>query len=218
MLEGQDLIRVAGVLMAMARLKKDLQSRDGLLAEEASPMEPLEHVSAEINAMLLPTGEISDDAYPLLRDLRIPLPRHPRSSILEKLEQILEQAQDQVRAHGGAHHQAQRPVRDPGAARLPRPHEGHHPRLFQDQPHGLRGAPGRGGREQHPEPDQVADPRGRAQGAQGAHLPGALSTPAEIREEPARLRQARPAGRLRPRGPSTSGAVDPQDRRGGDRT
>ncbi|MCU0577723.1 MAG: Smr/MutS family protein [Desulfobacterota bacterium] len=88
-LEGQDLVRVADVLVSMARLKKDLQSRDGLLAGEASPMEPLEHVSSQINALLLPTGEISDDAYPLLRDLRNRY-RAIRSSILEKLEQVLE--------------------------------------------------------------------------------------------------------------------------------
>ena len=88
-LEGQDLVRVADALSSMARLRKELQRRGGLLADAASPMETLDHVSAQINALLLPTGEISDDAYPLLRDLRNRY-RAIRSSILEKLEGVLE--------------------------------------------------------------------------------------------------------------------------------
>lgn len=88
-LEGQDLVKVADALTSMARLRKDLQARGGLLAEAASPINPLDHVSAQINALLLPTGEISDDAYPLLRDLRNRY-RSLRSSILEKLEGVLE--------------------------------------------------------------------------------------------------------------------------------
>lgn len=88
-LEGQDLIRVADALSSMARLKKDLQARGGLLAEAASPITPLGHVAAQITALLLPTGEISDDAYPALRELRNRY-RAVRTSILEKLEGVLE--------------------------------------------------------------------------------------------------------------------------------
>jgi len=88
-LEGQDLVKVAGVLSDMARLRKDLIALGGLLAETASKIEPLNHVSSQISAMLLPTGEISDEAFPLLRDLRSRY-RVLRAAILEKLEQILE--------------------------------------------------------------------------------------------------------------------------------
>jgi len=88
-LEGQDLVKVASALADMARVRKAFVSAGGLLAEAASPMEPLDHVSSQINALLLPTGEISDEAYPLLRDLRN---RHRsiRASVMEKLDQVIE--------------------------------------------------------------------------------------------------------------------------------
>ena len=88
-LEGQDLIKISGALIDMARLKKVLTDSGGLLLEAVATMEPMNHVSGRIDAMLLPTGEISDEAYPHLRDLRSRY-RTIRSSILEKLEQILE--------------------------------------------------------------------------------------------------------------------------------
>ncbi|HVN72901.1 MAG TPA: Smr/MutS family protein, partial [Desulfomonilia bacterium] len=83
------LVKVAGALSDMARLRRDLVASGGLLADTASRIEPLEHVSSQISDMLLPTGEISDEAFPLLRDLRSRY-RAIRALILEKLDQILE--------------------------------------------------------------------------------------------------------------------------------
>jgi len=87
-LEGQDLVKVSSALRDMARLKRELTASGSLLAEAVSPMESLDHVSGQIDAMLLPTGEIADDAYPFLRDLRTRY-RSVRTSILEKLDHIL---------------------------------------------------------------------------------------------------------------------------------
>jgi len=88
-LEGQDLVKVASALTDMAKLRRGLTASGGLLAQTASRIEPLDHVSSQIDAMLLPTGEVSDEAYPLLRDLRSRY-RALRTSVLEKLEQLLE--------------------------------------------------------------------------------------------------------------------------------
>jgi len=88
-LEGQDIITVARTLTDMGRLKAELARAGGLLAERASRIVPLEEVTGEIHYMLLPTGEISDKANPLLRELRSRY-RSTRASVLEKLEQILE--------------------------------------------------------------------------------------------------------------------------------
>ncbi len=88
-LEGQDLVRVSSALRDMARLKRELAASGGLLAEAVFEMEPLDHVSGRIDAMLLPTGEIADDAYPFLRDLRSRY-RAVRTSILEKLDHLLD--------------------------------------------------------------------------------------------------------------------------------
>ena len=88
-LEGQDLVKVAGALADMAKLRRELTASGGLLAQTASRIEPLDHVSSQIDAMLLPTGDVSDEAYPLLRDLRSRY-RSIRTTVLEKLEQILE--------------------------------------------------------------------------------------------------------------------------------
>jgi len=88
-LEGQDLIRVADAVSDMARLKTDLTIAGGLLADRASLIEPLRDLSGEIHYVLLPTGEISDKANPVLKDLRAHY-RSLRSRALEKLEGILE--------------------------------------------------------------------------------------------------------------------------------
>jgi DNA mismatch repair protein MutS2 len=88
-LEGQDLVRVSSALRDMARLKRELAASGGLLAEAVFEMEPLDHVSGRIDAMLLPPGEIADDAYPFLRDLRSRY-RAVRTSILEKLDHLLD--------------------------------------------------------------------------------------------------------------------------------
>ena len=44
-LEGQDLIKISGALIGMARLKKVLTDSGGLLSEAVATMEPMNHVS-----------------------------------------------------------------------------------------------------------------------------------------------------------------------------
>lgn len=88
-LEGQDLVKISSALRDMARLKRELAAPGGLLADAVTGMEALDHISGQIDAMLLPTGEIADDAYPFLRELRGRY-RAVRTSILEKLDHILD--------------------------------------------------------------------------------------------------------------------------------
>jgi DNA mismatch repair protein MutS2 len=88
-IEGQDIIKVADALADIAKLRADLIGSDGLLADTASRIEPLTDLTGEIHFMLLPTGEISDKANPLLKELRSSY-RSTRVRVLEKLEGILE--------------------------------------------------------------------------------------------------------------------------------
>jgi DNA mismatch repair protein MutS2 len=88
-LEGQDIVKVSDVLADMGRLRAELVKAGGLLAETASRIESLEEVIREIRHMILPTGEISDKAHPLLKELRSRY-RSIRASVLEKIERILE--------------------------------------------------------------------------------------------------------------------------------
>ena len=88
-LEGQDIVKVSDALTDMGRLRTELAGAGGLLADTASWIVPLEEVIGEIRYLLLPTGEISDAANPILKELRSRY-RSIRASVLEKLEQILE--------------------------------------------------------------------------------------------------------------------------------
>lgn len=88
-LEGQDLLKVAEALKAVSRIRHDLEARGGLLSELAAHLDGLPHVSAEICSVILPTGEVSGDACPELRDLRNRA-RSVRAAILERLEAVLE--------------------------------------------------------------------------------------------------------------------------------
>ncbi|HOM28608.1 MAG TPA: Smr/MutS family protein [Deltaproteobacteria bacterium] len=88
-LEGQDLRRISDAVRAVTRLKKDLEARGGLLAELARPVNPPPAVASQIEALILPTGEVSGDACPLLRDLRNKA-RSIRGLIVERLEAVLE--------------------------------------------------------------------------------------------------------------------------------
>jgi DNA mismatch repair protein MutS2 len=88
-LEGQDIVKVSDALTDMGRLRTELVGAGGLLADTASWIVPLEDLIGEIRYLLLPTGEISDAANPILKELRSRY-RTIRTSVLEKLEQILE--------------------------------------------------------------------------------------------------------------------------------
>ncbi len=88
-LEGQDIVKVSEALTDMGKLRTELVGEGGLLADAASWIVSLEEVIGDIRYLLLPTGEISDAANPILKELRSRY-RSIRTSVLEKLEQILE--------------------------------------------------------------------------------------------------------------------------------
>lgn len=94
-LEGQDLLKVAGALTDMARLKKDLEVDAPALAGLVEMITPLDDLVSTAQANLLPTGEVSDLKNPALRQLRIRY-RSVRAAVLEKLEQILERVKPAV--------------------------------------------------------------------------------------------------------------------------
>jgi DNA mismatch repair protein MutS2 len=88
-LEGQDLLKVSQALHAVADLKRALEAKGGPLAELVRPMDALARVAAGIDSTILPTGEVSGDAYPELRDLRNRA-RALRAAVVERLEGILD--------------------------------------------------------------------------------------------------------------------------------
>lgn len=89
LLEGQDIVKMAGCIQDIARLRYELETAGGLLGQAAEEIAPLEMVTSRIGYVLLPTGEVSERANPVLKDLRSRY-RAVRSSILEKLEGIVE--------------------------------------------------------------------------------------------------------------------------------
>ncbi|MDX9762747.1 MAG: endonuclease MutS2 [Desulfomonilia bacterium] len=88
-LEGKDIVMVAGVITDTNRVKHNMEKAGSALASLAAFMEPLEDIPFEINSTLLPTGEISDSASPVLRRLRKQA-RTLRAAILEKLSNIMD--------------------------------------------------------------------------------------------------------------------------------
>ncbi len=89
LLEGQDIVKVSQVVRETARLKRAIEKSGQNLLELTREIDPLEHLSSEIDAVLLPTGEISDEANPILRNLRARY-RSCRTMIYERLEGIVE--------------------------------------------------------------------------------------------------------------------------------
>ncbi|MDT8272565.1 MAG: Smr/MutS family protein [Desulfomonilia bacterium] len=89
LLEGQDIVRVAQSIRDSARIRYELENAGGMLAQIAGGIVPLESLATRIGRALLPTGEVSERANPVLKDLRARY-RALRSSILEKLEEIVE--------------------------------------------------------------------------------------------------------------------------------
>lgn len=87
--EGKDLVSVSGALAAASRVKTCLEGAGEALKAMVSEIDPLEGLAWEIDATLLPTGEISDDASPVLRQLRRKA-RTMREAILEKLGRIMD--------------------------------------------------------------------------------------------------------------------------------
>jgi len=88
-LEGKDIVMAAGVITDTARIKRSMERGGDALSRLTAGIEPLEGLSSEINATLLPTGEISDSASPVLRKLRRQA-RTLRAAILDKLSQIMD--------------------------------------------------------------------------------------------------------------------------------
>lgn len=88
-LEGKDIVMVAGVITDTARVKRNMEKAGSALASLAASMAPLEDIPFEINSTLLPTGEISDSASPVLRRLRKQA-RTLRAAILEKLSTVMD--------------------------------------------------------------------------------------------------------------------------------
>ena len=80
---------VAGVITDIARVKRSMEKAGSALASLAASIDPLEELPFEINSTLLPTGEISDSASPVLRRLRKQA-RTLRAAILEKLSGIMD--------------------------------------------------------------------------------------------------------------------------------
>jgi DNA mismatch repair protein MutS2 len=95
MLEGQDLLKVAGALKDMAMLRGDLEVDGFALADMARGITPLDGLAREIDVNILPTGEVSDLTNPALQQLRIRF-RQLRISLLDKLEHILERVKPAV--------------------------------------------------------------------------------------------------------------------------
>ncbi len=87
--EGKDIVMVSDVILETARIKRLLGKPGGPLSSITAGIEPLEGLTTEINDLLLPTGEISDEANPFLRRLRKQA-RSLRSVVLEKLQGILD--------------------------------------------------------------------------------------------------------------------------------
>lgn len=87
-LEAQDLLKVAGALKDMARLRQGLETDDAALADLAAGIIPLDDLARAIETNILPTGEVSDQKNPLLRQLRTRM-RTVRATVLERLEEIL---------------------------------------------------------------------------------------------------------------------------------
>jgi len=94
-LEGQDLLKVSGALSDMTRLKEDLGGDANALAGLVEKITPLDDVVGLTRANLLPTGEVSDQMNPVLRQLRMRY-RSVRASVLERLERILERVKPVV--------------------------------------------------------------------------------------------------------------------------
>jgi DNA mismatch repair protein MutS2 len=93
LLEGQDIVTVAQVLRESARIKRRIEETGECLCEITSGIEKLSSLTAQIDAMILPTGEISDAANPILRDLRRRY-KSCRTMILEKLQNMIDQLRD----------------------------------------------------------------------------------------------------------------------------
>ncbi|HNY65787.1 MAG TPA: Smr/MutS family protein [Deltaproteobacteria bacterium] len=89
MLEGKDIVMVAGVVSDMARLRRALEKAGPALSAVAEGIEPLDSLTWEIGEMLTPNGDISDEANPFLRKLR-KRARMLRTEILEHLQVILD--------------------------------------------------------------------------------------------------------------------------------
>jgi len=89
-LEGPDLITISWALEDSQRLRDDLSSSGSgpSLSELSEKITPLGWLVKEINLQLKETGEVSDDANPVLKDLRRRY-SSGRSSIIEALEKLL---------------------------------------------------------------------------------------------------------------------------------
>lgn len=88
-IEGPDLLAVADAVYSLSRLKQSLEHA-GVLTPLALKMSDLGYLASEIESSLLPTGEVSERANPLLRDLRA-RQRSVRARILERMEDLLQE-------------------------------------------------------------------------------------------------------------------------------
>jgi DNA mismatch repair protein MutS2 len=89
LLEGQDILKVAQVLKDSARLKRTIEKTGDVLLELTMGIDPLASLTAQIDAIILPTGEISDKANPHLSEMRTRY-KSGRTLIIEKLQGIIE--------------------------------------------------------------------------------------------------------------------------------
>ncbi|MEA3224144.1 MAG: Smr/MutS family protein [Thermodesulfobacteriota bacterium] len=87
-LEGQDLIMLSSVLKNIASLGHDLSLTQKDPAALVKDITPFASLTEEIDLSLEDTGEISDNANPILKDLRLRF-RATRASVLERLETML---------------------------------------------------------------------------------------------------------------------------------
>ncbi|HQP32463.1 MAG TPA: hypothetical protein PLB81_14145, partial [Deltaproteobacteria bacterium] len=94
-LEGQDLLKVAGALTDMAGLRNDLEVDAAALAGLVEAITPLDDLVRMTRTNLLPSGEVSDLKNPALRQLRIRY-RSVRAAVLERLERIMERVKPVV--------------------------------------------------------------------------------------------------------------------------
>ena len=93
LMEGQDIATVALVIRESAKIKRRIEKDGERLLELTEGIEKLSGLTAQIDAMILPSGEISDAANPILRDLRIRY-KSCRAMILEKLQTIIDKLRD----------------------------------------------------------------------------------------------------------------------------
>ena len=116
-LSSAELLAAATLMDAVSAVRQTFTgeqeaAKHPLLTDRAAALADFRHLSTAIRRAVMPNGEISDDASPQLRRIRV--------GLVQAREKIQRSLEDILRARGepagrGLHHAAQRPLRDSGA-------------------------------------------------------------------------------------------------------